>query len=370
MRRRVADVLGRPDLLTVEDGGKATGKRAPHTSRAFKHAAFAFMRSAWEEDATYVVLDASNHASGHWHAGKPNLIVHAGDQVLACDPQLATYDDPSFWKYFHTARGHNTVLVDGRGDGTPSDFWRYEHVSHPELTFFRAGRAADIARATTDGFKRLKSPVAFERTVVFVKPGLVFVHDVLVSKGEHDYEWLLHLVPQKPLVNRKAMSMSTALGGAFELLCAPAPGAAAGLAGPRITRGKYANRTGGMSAGRGPHWSPPKKGREPALLVDAPYGVWRRRGKGRVTFDFVLQVLPKAREPVPVERVEASARSGAAAYRARTAGGEVLVLFDDRAKRSCRPLTGGGVKLAGRVGVAIRSGKGRELLADGVLNCR
>ncbi len=368
LRQRVGKVLGRPDMLAVEDGGKAAGAKPPPTSRAFKHAAFAFMRSAWDKTATCVVLDASNHASGHWHAGKPNLVIHAGSQVLACDPQLGNYDDPSFYRYFHTARGHNTVLVDGQGDGTPQSYWSYKHISRPKLTLFRAGRAADIARATTDGFRRLKPSVSFERTVVFVKPGLVFVHDVLVSKGEHDYEWLLHLVPQKPVVDRKAMSMSTALGGPFELFCGPAPGATDGLAGPKVLQGKYANRTGGMSAGRGKHWSPPEKGKKPALLVNAPYGMWKRRGRGRVTFDFVLQVLGKGKKPLAVERVKASAKSGAAAYRVRRRGGEVLIVFDDRSAKDRGPLTAGGLRLSGRVGVAVLSGPKPELLSDGKLS--
>ncbi len=299
LRKRAADALVRPDLLAVESG--ATGDLPP-TGRAFKTAGIAFMRSSWRKDAAYVVLDASGFGSSHWHAGKPNLVIHAGGQILACDPQLASYDDPSFWKYFHTAQGHNTVIVDGEGDGTPVDFWRFKDIPAPNLTFFESAEKSDVAKATTDGYRRLKPPVDLERTVEFVKPDLIFVRDVLRSKGEHTYEWLLHLVPQEPVVDRKARSLTTALGGPFELHCAPTPGTAAAISGFAVRQGKYRNLTYGMSEGRGEHWTPPEEGGKPALLVDAPYGVWKQTGKGEIVFEFALRILRRGETPGSVER--------------------------------------------------------------------
>lgn len=89
--RRAAAVLQRPDLLAVT--GECPLQALPPTSRAFPHAGIASMRTSWHEDALVLVLDASSSYSGHWHCGKPQIVLHAGGQPLACDPQMANYDD-------------------------------------------------------------------------------------------------------------------------------------------------------------------------------------------------------------------------------------------------------------------------------------
>jgi hypothetical protein len=346
LRRQLAAVTGQAGLLALE--GECDPADAPPPSRAFDEAAFAMLRSGWGPDDTLVVLDASNQASGHWHPGKPNLIIHAGDAALACDPGFASYDDPSFWNYFRTGRGHNTVLVDGEGDGIADRPWQFSHISNLRLTHFATSELADAAAATTDGFHRMNPPVDFERAVVFVKPDLVFVHDVLASRGKHKYEWLLHLTPQQPVADRKAGTLDTALGGRFELRCEPAPAAADGLSGPVVHAGKFPLRerptkpllSGDVSAA----------GEDQALVQSAPYGVWTRTGSGRVTFDFVLHVLKDGAEPTSVERIPA--RGNVAAFRAKRPDGDVLLWFDDR-RAPRRALTLDGRRVAGRAG-AIR----------------
>jgi Heparinase II/III N-terminus/Heparinase II/III-like protein len=365
LRRRAAKVLGMPQLLTLEK--RKPARSGPKPSRAFMPAGLALMRSGWDAQATYVVLDATKHNSGHWHAGKPNLLIQSGKQQLACEHLFGNYDDPSFWQYFHNARAHNTVLVDGQGDGVPESPWRYEHISNPELNFFASGRTADIARATTDGFRRLKPRVEFERTIVFVKPDLILVHDVLESRGEHCYEWLLHFLPGQLQSQSRARSLVTALGGGTELLCRPVGGDDSELIGPLIRAGKTRNRTSGVSNAGRDYWTPPKTGSAPELLVDAPYAVWSRVGK-RVAFDFVLQVLKAKDAPVPIEVLETGSHSGCTAYSLRSKRRRATVLFDDRKGIGRTPLIAGGLELSGRVGVAVTGGGRRaDLLSDGKL---
>lgn len=292
LRERAAKAFNRPDLLAIEHGRKG---KSPLLDHSFKTAGMAFMRSSWKNDAVFVVLDASSHGSPHWHAGKPNFVIHAGNQLLACDPQLGSYDDPSFWKYFRQAKGHNTVLVDGEGDGTPKNFWYFKHISKPKITTFKSNEKIALVKAMTDGFKRMKPSVTFSRRLLYVKPNLIFIEDTLNSKGEHTYEWLLHLVPQAPVVDKTVKSMMTNLGGAFELVCTPLQD---DVSGPTIRQGKYKNLTIGMSEGRGKYWVAPAKGQAPTLLANAPYGVWKQKSKGKVKFHFVLQVLSKGQKPI------------------------------------------------------------------------
>ena len=92
-----------------------------------------------------------------------------------------------------------------------------------KLTYFCANPLVDIARAA-NRFQLGSDLVEFERTVVFLKPDLVFVHDLLLSPSPHRYDWLLHLAPQKPVVDVSTKSVKTALGGPFELYCEPVGG--------------------------------------------------------------------------------------------------------------------------------------------------
>jgi len=368
MRRRAARLLDMPELVRPAGGGR--GRRAGRglpASTAFLPAGLALMRSDWKPGATMVTLDATKHNSGHWHAGKPNLLVHAGAQPLACEHIFASYDDPSFVNYFHNARSHNTVLVDGEGDDVPASPWSYRYSSTPELDFFAPGVLADIARATTDGFRRMKPRVGFERTVVFVRPDLVLVHDVLDSRGEHLYEWLLHFPPGKLLAEARTGTLRTASGGEAELLCRPLGGCRDRVRGPRIRTGRTRNGTKGFPAAGRRYWSPPSPGEEPALLTGAPYAVWRRGGR-RVVFDFLLQVLRRGDRPAEVEVLADARGSRTCGYAILGKRDRATVLFDDRPGRHRRALCAAGLTLRGRVGVAAAAGGRRELLADGRLS--
>jgi hypothetical protein len=362
-----ARVLKRPDLLVAGRSGRRG--RALRPSRAYLPAGLALMRSDWTAEATFVVLDATKHNSGHWHAGKPNLLIHCGRQPLACEHMFANYDHPSLWRYFHDARAHNTVLVDGQGDAVPESAWEYRHLSRPALDFFSGGRGADLARASTDGFRRMKSPVGFCRTVVFVKPDLILVHDLLRSGGEHCYEWMLHFLPGRLLARESERSLTTDFGGGAELLCRPLDAAGPELVGPLVRAGMIRNSTEGVPVAGRKYWSPPPSGQSPKLLAEAPYAVWSRIG-GTVSFDFLLQVMHPGDRPVPVEPLATSARSGVAAWRLQGRDGPVTVLFDDRRSSGRGELRAGGLVLSGRVGVGLGAGRRAELLSDGKLSAR
>jgi hypothetical protein len=213
----------------------------------------------------------------------------------------------------------------------------------------------------------MKPPVDFVRTVVFVKPDLVLVHDVIDSRGEHVYEWLLHFLPGALRPDRRSRSLMTALGGEAELLCRPVGTDLAGLAGPALRTGWTSNSTAGVpSAGR-EYWRPPARGRSAALLAPAPYAVWKRVGR-RVVFDFVLQIVRPGDEPVAIEAPDDGLPAGTTACRLNGGRGAVVAVFDDRPGRGRPPLHTGGLLLRGRVGVSVGAGRRQVLLSDGRLS--
>lgn len=259
-------------------------------SRAYKAGGIAFMRTGWNKNDSLAVLDATGHNSGHWHAGKPNILIYAGLLPLVCEHQFATYDDPSFYNYFHTAEAHNTVMVDGTGDNIPVSPWEYEYRTEQGVTDFASGETADIASAFTNGYSRLEDPVDFERTVVFLKPGTVVVHDFLKCAGTHEYDWLLHFFPQKLETDTSDKTVSTSEEFPFCLTCRPAPDLIHSVSGPFVKKGKTKNRTDGYDFIGRDYWNPPENGGTPALLAEAPYTVWNIKHTGNTGLTFILQI--------------------------------------------------------------------------------
>jgi hypothetical protein len=351
--RRAAAVLRRPDLLAIT--GESPRETWPPTSRAFPHAGIASMRDGWHKDALLVILDASGRHSGHWHCGKPNLVVHAGGQPLACDPQMANYDDPSQWKYFKRAEAHNTVLVDGQGDSEPSGPWSYQRVSNPRLVAFRSSSFADLAWATTDGFQKLQPPVSYERFVAFIKPQTVWVHDVLRCEKKRRFDWLLHLTPQKPLVLAESQALQTRLPGAVQLDCRPAQ-RSPDINGPILRAGLYHDRS---YAPQSAFWFPLQYGDLPAPVTEAPYAVWTQEANGTVTFDMVLSLIGGEHKPGLIQPLSLKLPRGVTAYHVATAGGTLTIVFDDRLGDKPEEVEVGRFRLRGR----LHLGDGQQWLS-------
>jgi hypothetical protein len=165
----------------------------------------------------------------------------------------------------------------------------------------------------------MKPPVRFERTLVFIKPDIIVIHDVLKSRGPHRYEWLLHMIPQEPLINAGEHSLQTRTGGHAEIICMPAPGTGASLKGPRLRQGWTADRDAAVY------------GKSQGGLVRAPYAVWSQRVAGYATFTFVLHVLRPGRPGLDIDPLPAD-RERVLAFRLRDGRQDRLLVLDDRRK--------------------------------------
>lgn len=344
----IARKLNRPEL-------DPENKKLRPLSRAYKSGGIALMRSGWNADDTLVVLDATGHNSGHWHAGKPNLLIYSGDLPLVCEHQFANYDDPSFYKYFHHAQSHNTVMVDGRGDSKPIAPWEYSHMTDHGLTDFASGTSVDIAGAYTHGFRRLKRPVSFDRTVIFLKPDLVIVHDFMRTTGKHVYDWMLHFFPQKLHTDRNNKTLSTAKEYSPRLTCTPAPDIVESISGPLLKQGKTRNETSGFEFIGRKYWEPPTSGKKPRLLAKAPYAVWRSEAAKNTHLTFLLQVHQKASgsSSVSMEPVDCKIKN-VFVYRIQ----EWLVYIDHRTAKNRKPVMAESLRLPGRAGaINLKTGE-------------
>ncbi len=145
-----------------------------------------------------VAMHSGPYYAGHQHADQNAFVIHAYGEKLAIDSGYYDwYGSPHFKQYSAQTIAHNTVLVDGEGqaaftkgadgrmaawfDGT-GHTWMVGDASDPDVYGGRLTR--------------------FDRRILFVKPGLVVVHDLLAAPEPAAFQWLLHTVAPPDLDER------------------------------------------------------------------------------------------------------------------------------------------------------------------------
>jgi len=237
------DFLDREDLRYIQTYGRQ-GAPPPYTSRAFPYAGFYVMRSDWSADARYLVFDGGKSAGGHNHVDKLSFELYAYGNTLVTDTGCAG-PWASAWRseYFVGTAGHNTIMVDGRGQvaGVPlfaipslkgrtpwheitpeplSNAWisadgfdyaasRYEDgyatygSEQSRLRGFRYewNRVEDLSEMqpwtrTQGGDLRVRPherlSAVHERKILFVKPDYWILSDRLLGRGRHRADSAFH----------------------------------------------------------------------------------------------------------------------------------------------------------------------------------
>jgi len=108
LKKGVKYFPAREDLLWVATRGKQ-GKQPETTSLAFPYTGHYVMRSGWDPNARYLLLDAGPFGSAHQHEDKLHLIVYAFGRQLLLDAGNYMYDNSRWRRYVLSTRGHNTV---------------------------------------------------------------------------------------------------------------------------------------------------------------------------------------------------------------------------------------------------------------------
>lgn len=191
----------RQDFRWAATGGKEGA--APKTlSCAFPFAGHLVMRSGWDADARYLLLDAGPFGYGHQHEDKLTIVLAAYGRVHVIDPGNYAYDNSQWRKYHIDTFAHNTVLVDSlpqRRAGA-RDRWEYV-VKQPLPHTFVTRETFDYAAAAYDeGYGKRDNRIAtHQREVVFIKGGAAgdfwVIFDSFAPRDDkpHTYDAMYHL---------------------------------------------------------------------------------------------------------------------------------------------------------------------------------
>ena len=175
-------------LWPVRDRVKSVGgirpKKLGYTSIDRRPSGFAAMRSGWDPDDLYMIINYGPWGGGHAHNDLLDFGLYAyGAPVAIESNRWGPYDNP-LDHTFRSAQSHNQVVV----NDAPMD--RRNHRGEDPV--WATGKGLDyfsaVSRAYSEAFG-----VSIERRVTFIKPDYFLVSDTILEAYRHNsYTWYLH----------------------------------------------------------------------------------------------------------------------------------------------------------------------------------
>ncbi|MCP4261975.1 MAG: DUF4962 domain-containing protein [Planctomycetes bacterium] len=127
----------------------------------------------------------------HAHANQNSFnILFGGKRLYSNSGYYIAYADDHFKGWYKHSRGHNTVLIDNKGQlvGKPEGYgWIARYLHGQRITYC----LGDASNAYGDAGLTL-----FRRHIVFLRPSIVVIYDELEADHPAQWSWLLHC-PEK-----------------------------------------------------------------------------------------------------------------------------------------------------------------------------
>ena len=170
-----------------------------HTSAAYVDGGYFVMREGWEPSDAVLIFDCGpvgHGLAGHGHADTLSVHLHAAGYPFLVDPGAFSYNLDYDWRHaFRSTRAHNTIAIDGEDQSIPADRMSWSQMAQARQHQWLSTGLFDVADGEHDGYRRLADPVTHRRVVLYMKPDVWVICDVLSGQGSHQAELLFHLRP-------------------------------------------------------------------------------------------------------------------------------------------------------------------------------
>lgn len=195
----ISRFFNREDFQYIATARKE-GKPPEHKSYAFPYAGYYIMRDSWDEDAQYLVFDGGYYGDSHQHEDKLSFVLYAGGRTLIIDPGIYQYYRDEFLTYFRSSRGHNSVMVDSKGQARflkP----RQERIPDPETRWITDPAFDFVEGWYRDGFAEFEDGATPEmgvhhrRCIFHIRNGYYILRDLITGHGKRKLEQIFHLAP-------------------------------------------------------------------------------------------------------------------------------------------------------------------------------
>lgn len=121
----------------------------------------------------------------HSHCDQNGFALHTGGEIMACDAGYYTYYGDTYHREFSMASvAHNTLLVNGKGQ--PKSITSRGRVTG----FFDSPHYCIFTGSAAEAYPQMLE--RFDRTILFIRPGVWIVHDDVRAPEEAEYTWLLN----------------------------------------------------------------------------------------------------------------------------------------------------------------------------------
>lgn len=173
------------------------------------YSGMAVMRSGWEPDDSFAMLECAPFGRAHQHEDKLEVLLFAFGKNLLSDYGSYAYDSSDMRKYILSTYSHNTALVDGMGQTRRNGYgWNPEDITKKEqLTYRETEQFISAAGIYSDGYGNEKLPVTHKRTLIWLKNGIGSMTDPFwivldefcpMDGASHTYDLLWHCPDNLP----------------------------------------------------------------------------------------------------------------------------------------------------------------------------
>jgi hypothetical protein len=180
------------------------------------------MRSGWSRDDLYLMFEAGPFGTGHQHEDKLGIFLYGLGRVLLTEAGTYTYDRSKWRRYALSTAAHNTIMVDGEGQGRRGQGETYQANDPLEGNWATTEQFDWATGVYEDGYgpNRDRS-VRHERTVIFMRRDYFVVLDRLLGTGDHTYSCVFHLDADDAVVDDRTLAVYTTVSGAANLALLP-----------------------------------------------------------------------------------------------------------------------------------------------------
>ena len=204
------DLFWGDDLLNFAVSGDKQSIFAPNfTSVHFQNAGFVLFRDGWSENSIAGFFDGGkfgkchNHEDVircHQHEDKLNFLMYIGKKNVICEAESYAYDTSKMRYHVLSSAGHNTALVNGKGQSRLcNNHWDDSMLHSVENVVFKDFGDVESASALyNEGYgEDAKLDATHERHIYFVKKPMkgspyFIVKDILSSKDEKSFDIVWH----------------------------------------------------------------------------------------------------------------------------------------------------------------------------------
>jgi uncharacterized heparinase superfamily protein len=171
-----------------------------HTSWAYPDAGYYVMRGGWNVGDPVLAFDCGplgHGPSGHGHADALSFQLHALNYPFLVDSGTYSYNLDYRWRnIFRSTRAHNSVVIDGLDQSVIKDRMSWSFMATARCRQWISTEEFDLVDSEHDGYRRLSDPVSHRRVLIFLKPDIWLVYDLLTGIAPHEAEVLFHVRPE------------------------------------------------------------------------------------------------------------------------------------------------------------------------------